>query len=141
MANLDKVLEDFLCSSYSKLIHNEERILKVLGDITLKELRTLEVIKTCENRDNNTSSTVARLLGISAGTLTTNIDRLSKKGLVVRTKKEGDLRTNLLALTLKGEKVLKSYNDEHRKLITNGLSKLTSTEKATIVSLVSKLEI
>ena len=130
-----------MCESYSKLIYNEEKILKKLGEITLKELKTLDVISKCWKNDNNTSTTIARQLGISISTLTTNIDRLIKKGLVVKNRKESDLRTTWIILTFKGKRVLDEYNAEHNKLIVNGLSRLTDKEKATLVSLVSKLEI
>lgn len=141
MANLDKVLEEFLCKSYSKLIYHEEKILKKLGDITLKELRTLDIISNCCRGDNNTSTIIARLLGITVSTLTTNIDRLIKKGLVIKDKKESDLRTSWISLTSKGYRLLSEYNEEHNKLVIDGLNKLTDKEKATLVSLVSKLEI
>lgn len=141
MADLDKILEEFLCKSYSKLIYNEEKILKNLGDITLKELRTLDIVNNTSRTSNNTSSIIARQLGISISTLTTNIDRLIKKGLVIKDRKESDLRTTWITLTFKGKRLLDEYNQEHNKLIIDGLNKLSSKEKATLVSLVSKFDI
>ena len=53
MDNLDEILEGMLSRSYSQIILNEEKILKKLSDITLKELRTLEVIAKVEKNGNN----------------------------------------------------------------------------------------
>ena len=138
MDEIDEALEGILSSNYSRIIYNETDILKKLSDITLKELRTLEVILRTEKSGNNNSTSIAGVLGITLGTLTANIDRLIKKGLVVREKLEGDKRTNLLKITLKGKKVLRDYENEHLKIIRNALKNLTSKEKAVLVSLVNK---
>lgn len=138
MDEIDEVLEGILSSNYSRIIYNETDILKKLSDITLKELRTLEVILKSEKSGNNNSTNIAGVLGITLGTLTSNIDRLIKKGLVIREKLEGDKRTTVLKLTIKGKKVLKDYENEHLKIIRNALKNLSAKEIAVLVSLLNK---
>ena len=138
MDEIDEVLEGILSSNYSRIIYNETDILKKLSDITLKELRTLEVILKSEKSGNNNSTNIAGVLGITLGTLTSNINRLIKKGLVIREKLEGDKRTTVLKLTIKGKKVLKDYENEHLKIIRNALKNLSAKEIAVLVSLLNK---
>ena len=138
MDEIDEVLEGILSSNYSRIIYNETDILKKLSDITLKELRTLEVILKSEKSGNNNSTNIAGVLGITLGTLTSNIDRLIKKGLVIREKLEGDKRTTVLKLTIKGKKVLKDYENEHLKIIRNALKNLSAKEIAVLESLLNK---
>lgn len=141
MDSIDEILEEILSKAYSQIIYNEEKILKKLSDITLKELRTLEIISKGEKTGGNTSTNVANVLGISLGTLTTNIDRLIKKGLVDKDRLIEDKRTTVLTITQMGKKVLKEYNNEHLKIIRTALNNLSVKEKAVLVSLVNKFDI
>lgn len=141
MDSLDEILEGMLIRSYSQIILNEEKILKKLSDITLKELRTLEIISKVEKTGNNTSTNIANLLGISLGTLTANIDRLIKKGLVEKDKLMADKRTSIIILTQSGKRILKDYKNEHVNIIRKAMENLSSKEKTIIVSLVTKFDI
>jgi len=141
MDDLDEVLVEMLSKSYSQIILNEERILKKLSDITLKELRTLELIAKVEKNGNNTSTYIANILGISLGTLTANIDRLIKKGLVNKEKSQLDKRTTIIILSSSGKKILKDYKNEHLNIIKKAMVNLSQKEKAIIVSLVTKFDI
>ena len=138
---MDEILEEMLSNAYSQIIYNEENILKKLSDITIKELRTLQVISRGEKNGNNTSTIVANYLGISLGTLTTNVDRLIKKGLVDKDKLIEDKRTTVLTLTQLGKKILKEYNNEHLKIVRSTIEHLTPKEKVVLVSVFNKFDI
>lgn len=137
---MDDVIEQILTKSYSKIIENEEVILKKLSDITLKELRTLELIAKVEKNGGNTATKIASVLGITLGTLTANIDRLIKKGLVEKDKFVGDKRTTVIYLTAMGKKTLREYKNEHLKIVKSAMENLTDKEKVTIVSVMSKFD-
>lgn len=141
MEIMDEMLEEVLCRNYSRIIYNEEKILRKLSDITIKELRTLDVISKLEKTGKNNATNVAKVLGITPGTLTSNIDRLIKKDLVDRDKWVEDKRTIVLTVTQSGKKILKNYNNEHLKIVKDALKNLTTKEKTIIVSLVNKFEI
>lgn len=138
---MDEILEEMLSNAYMQILHNEEKILRNLSDITIKELRTLQIIARCERNGNNTSTIVASILGISLGTLTTNIDRLIKKGLVDKDKLVEDKRTTVLTLTQLGKKTLKQYNNEHMKIVKATIEHLTEKEKVVLVSVFNKFDI
>lgn len=141
MEEMDVYLEECLLNSYSRIVFNEVNILKSLSDITIKEIRTLDIISRLEKNGKNNATNVASVLGITLGTLTTNIDRLIKKELVEKDKLLSDKRTIVLTVTQSGKKVLKSYKNEHLKVIRTALKNLTTKEKSVIVSLVNKFEI
>ena len=141
MDELDEMLENILNQNYLKIIFYEEKILRKLGDITLKELRTLEIIAKGEKTKSNNSTAIAKALGITLGTLTANIDRLIKKGLVDKDKLLEDKRTTVLSVTQLGKKILKEYSNEHLKIIRSSTKNLTQKEKAIVVSLVNKFDI
>lgn len=140
MDKIDEMLEEYLGKVYIEIVRKEEDILKSLSDITHKEIRTLEVINNCRGGNNNPSQ-ISGILGISLGTLTTNINRLISKGFVCRERSLEDKRIMLITLTDKGQDLLKRYYKEHKRLINKALEKFTSKEKVVIVSLISKIEI
>jgi len=138
--SMDEIIEEILTQSYSKIIEYEEVILKKLSDITLKELRTLELISKGEKTGGNTATKIASVLGISLGTLTSNIDRLIKKGLVEKDKLIEDKRTTVIYLTPTGKKTLREYKNEHLKIVRKALENLSDKEKVTIVNIVNKFD-
>lgn len=141
MDNLDSILEEILCSAYNRIIHNEEKILKDLGELTLKEFHTLDCIAHATKNKCNTSASIAKLLSITPSTFTINIDRLAKKGLVEKTRSESDKRVILITLTQYAQGLRKKRELMHKRLINNAISKLSATEKVTLTTTFNKIDI
>lgn len=140
MDNLEQILEEILCSSYTKIIYYEEKILKSLNGLTLKECHTLDIIYSTMRSKTNTATNIAKLLGITLGTLTTNIDRLSEKGYVSRDKSEKDKRITVINLTELGLNILKKHELSHKKLIRTAIDKLSTPEKVSLINAINKIE-
>lgn len=140
MEDLDGLLEEILANSYRQIISNEEKILKSLGDLGMKEFYTLDVIANTTKNKTNTSNNIAKVLGITAGTLTTNLDRLTEKGYVYKDKNSSDKRVVMVYLTPSGTALRKKRENAHRKLISTAISRLSDTEKVALVSALNKLE-
>lgn len=140
MEDLDGLLEEILANSYRQIISNEEKIVKSLGDLGMKEFNTLDVIASTTKNKTNTSNNIAKVLGITAGTLTTNLDRLTEKGYVYKDKNSSDKRMVMVYLTPSGIALRKKREAVHRKLISTAISKLSDTEKVALVSAINKLE-
>ena len=100
MGNLDELLEEMLLKGYSKVISSEEKILKSLDGLGLKEFNTLDTIWELTKNKNNTSNNLAKVLGVTPGTITTNLDRLCEKGLVFKQKND-----SLYGLIIVGERL------------------------------------
>lgn len=143
MDNLEEVLIEMLGKMYSRIIYNEEKILKdMVGEtLSVKELHTLEIIYTSMASKCNTASTIARRLGVTLGTCTTNIDRLIQKGFVNKVKNDIDRRIVYIELTEKGHQLYLKHIALHKKLIEKAISKLSMSEKISLMNAVNKLDV
>ncbi len=130
---------------FSKLIEKYNRIeskkyfSEELIDLTVIEIKTLLVIGHGEQ--NKKMSDIANTLGVTFGTPTVTIDRLIKKGYVIRMRDDFDRRQVFVSLSEKGkeifasivvlknilaEKVFGILSIEERKLLIGVLSSLNS---------------
>ena len=143
MDNLEEILIEVLSKAYSRIIYSEEKILKeMIGDpLSVKEFHTLEVIYNAMSNKNNTASTIAKHLGITLGTCTTNIDRLIQKGLVHKVKNDADRRVVYVELTEKGLQTHLKHIGMHKKVITKAIAKLSTSEKVALMNAVNKIDI
>lgn len=140
MDNLDIILEEILLGVYSRVIANEEKLLKNLSQLGLKEFNTLDAIALSMKNKNNTANNIAKILGITPGTLTTNLDRLQEKGLIAKEKNTEDKRIVLITLTPIGSALRKKRESIHKKLITNAIKNLSTTEKVALMNALNKIE-
>ena len=141
MDNLELILEEILCKAYTRVIYYEEKILKALNGLTLKEFHTLDVIYSTMKNKSNTSTNIAKILGITLGTLTTNMDRLCQKGYVVRDKSEKDKRITIINLTEEGLTLKKKHEMSHKKIVRSAIDKLSSSEKVALINAINKIEV
>lgn len=140
MDNLDIILEEILSSVYGKVISNEEKLLKSLGPLGLKEFNTLDAIAIATKNKCNTANNIAKILSITPGTLTTNLDRLQDKGYVTKEKNNNDKRLVQIFLTPSGVALRKKRETAHSKLIASSISKLSTSEKVALVNALNKIE-
>lgn len=143
MDNLEELLIDVLSKAYSKIIYSEEKILKdmVGGSLTVKELHTLEVIYTSMANKTNTAGVIAQKLGITLGTCTTNIERLCQKGLVNKVKNDADRRVVYIELTQDGLQAYLKHISMHKKVVSNAIAKLSTSEKVALMNAINKIEL
>ena len=142
MNSLDEILEQILCKAYTKIIYSEEKILKdMIGDtLSLKEFHTLDVVNNAMANQNNTASNIAKILGITQGTLTTNIDRLAKKGYVNKVKHDSDRRITYINLTREGQNIRQKHENMHLKSVRNAIKNLSAAEKVALMNAMNKLD-
>ena len=90
-------------------------------DITNNDMHIIEAVGIEEPRR---MSEIAKRLGVTVGTLTTNMNSLEDKGYIVRERSKTDKRVVLVVLTPKGKKAYYHHRDFHKdmiKAIVNGL--------------------
>ena len=141
IGNLDELLEEMLLKGYSKVISSEEKILKSLDGLGLKEFNTLDAIWELTKNKNNTSNNLAKVLGVPPGTIPTNLDRLCEKGLVFKQKNDMDKRLVFVSLTPLGVAVRKKRENAHKKILNQAIGRLSDAEKVALTSLVNKLDL
>lgn len=140
MEQLDEVLEKMMLQGFEKILANEESLLKTLGTLGVKEYNTLDTIWTLTKTKSNTANNIAKALNITAGTLTTNLQRLTDKGYVYKERDTMDKRVVYVYLTPTGVGLRRSRETAHKKLLRQALLRLSDSEKVALCSLLNKIE-
>lgn len=83
-------------------------------DITNNDMHIIEAVGIEEPRR---MSDIAKRLGVTVGTLTTNMNSLEEKGYIVRERSKKDKRVVLVVLTPKGKKAYYHHKDFHKDMI------------------------
>ena len=116
---------------FNQILTLEENFLKSKGiKLSMSEVHTLEAI---EKSDDKSMSEIAKRLRITQGTLTVNINRLTKKGFVYRVQDEKDRRRYRLKLTDKATDILKIHDVFHEELIDELVANLSHEEKELLI--------
>jgi MarR family 2-MHQ and catechol resistance regulon transcriptional repressor len=76
---------------------------------------------------------------LASGSMTAAVDRLDKKGLVVRTPAPGDRRAKVLELTPEGRRVVETAFRRHAAELEAAMAVLNPSEKRQLHALLKKL--
>lgn len=122
----DEIKDDYnfiseaLIDIYDQIMRIEESEIRKsrFKDITTKELH---LIHTIGLHDRKTTSEVSRVLKLSKGTLTANLNNLEKKGYIIRMINQQDRRIINLGLTSKGRLLYRAHYAFHRQLVESCL--------------------
>ena len=134
--------ETLALSTFVKLIRTTETIsanihsyLKVIG-LTVSQFGVLEALyhlgPMCQK------DIAAKILK-STGNITTVIDNLEKRGLVVRERNDADRRYFNILLTEEGSTLVKNFFPSHAERITEEMNRLTMDEQKELGRLCKKL--
>lgn len=105
-------------------------------DLRPAEYTVLVLIK--EN-PGGTAARVARALAVSAPNITMWLDKLERRGLVLRKASETDRRTQHLHVTDKGRRIADAATQQLIEAERRAFSHLTLAERAILVELLHKL--
>ena len=86
--------------------------------------------------------TIAEIHGkvpLALGSMTAAVDRLEKKGLLIRTAANEDRRAKLLQLTPEGRRVVEDAFSRHAAALDSAMTVLNHSEKQELHSLLKKL--
>lgn len=127
-----------LVKIFDNILLTEEQALSkgYFSDLSNVEMHTLDAIGPYEAR---TMTETANSLGITTGTLTVAIDRLVKKGYVVRKRDEVDRRVVRISLTKNGKLACRIHNKFHSVLAKRVLEPYTPEEKALLLRMVTDI--
>jgi DNA-binding MarR family transcriptional regulator len=128
-------LSDLLIEFYEKLSSWEQAVVRGTP-ITLPQMHTLEILG---QQSPLRMKELAAKMGVTTGTLTVNVDRLEKQGLVARIPHETDRRSILVALTPAGEELFREHHDHHLHLTRELQAALSPEETAQFASILAKL--
>ncbi|MDF2987346.1 MAG: transcriptional regulator [Eubacterium sp.] len=125
-----------LFDKYYKL-ESKKFFSKSLEDLTVIEINTILVIG--HGSENKKMSEIANTLGVTFGTPTVTIDRLIKKGYVVRQRDEEDRRQVFISLSESGVSVFESIVQLRNKLAEKIFGILDIEERKSLIKILSTL--
>lgn len=128
-------LSNLIIEFYEKLSSWEQAVVRD-SPITLPQMHTLEILG---QQSPLRMKELAAKMGITTGTLTVNVDRLEKQGLVERIPHETDRRSILVALTPAGQELYHEHHVHHQHLTRELQSVLTAEESEQFRSILTKL--
>ena len=120
-------INELLVSLFNHVMDMEAKavITEEYSDITNNDMHIIEAIGVEEPRN---MSQIAHKLGVTVGTLTTNMNGLDRKGYINRERSEKDKRVVYILLTQKGRKAFYHHRDFHKKMIKAILKDLSGEE-------------
>ena len=119
-----KRLSETIVQFYEKLSSWEDAVVKDSG-LTTAQAHTIEIVghySPIKMKD------LAEKIGVTTGTLTVAVDRLEKKGLLVRKPHAKDRRAYLIELTAQGQICFEQHHKFHIKMTEELVGDLTSEE-------------
>ena len=132
-----RTINDTLVNLFNEIweLEKEAIITEEFKDITNNDMHIIEAIGLS---GENTMSSVAKKLKITAGSLTTAVNALVRKAYVKRERSEEDRRVVYIALTEKGEK---AYHHEqfHRQMTNAVIEKLDDEEIDALVKMLKDI--
>jgi DNA-binding MarR family transcriptional regulator len=128
LERVNTVIEDF-----TKLFYETESLALKQGIkcLTTTELHVIEAI----GNDSLSMNNLSDKLGITMGTATVAINKLSKKGFITRKRSDNDRRKVFVSLSKKGDDALAYHNNFH-KMIISSITKNIETENLEIFTTV-----
>ena len=133
----NEVLNVLLVDLFHNILEIEEKSLRDSGsDLSITEIHTIDAVGESEPK---TMTEISRILKITMGTLTTGVDKLIKKGYLVRKRTEEDKRIVLVELTEKGIEAKKLHDAFHQEMIDSIISHLDPTEEELLGQSLQKL--
>lgn len=132
----------FFVGCFNTILLQEERALDKIsnGKLSMKEIHLIEAINRTQQKNENTSSGVAKYLNITLGSLTVAVNVLEKKGYIIKTRDEKDKRIIYLTLTDLGRYVNSCHEVYHEKMISEVIVDLDKNEQTILLSALLKLK-
>ena len=124
-----------LMKAFSKVRTREMEWIEA-HDLTIGQFGVLELLY---HRGEQTIGAVTKLTMSTPGNTTVVIKNLSKRGLIITKKKEGDRRTTLVAITAEGEALIAKIFPQHAQNIEHFFKGLSHDEQQNLRSLLRVL--
>lgn len=140
MKNDEQELARLLVQIFDNVLLTEEKALQkgYFSDLSLAEMHALEAIGPYEAR---TMTETASDLGITTGTLTVSIDRLVKKGYVLRNRDVNDRRIVRISLTHNGKLAYRIHSKFHAVLARRILEPYSDEEREKFIKMISEIDL
>ena len=124
-----ETLNDILVNLFFEILDLEEREL-IKGEfknISVNDMLIIDAIGPCEGKN---MSSIAKIQGVTIGSLSTSMNNLVKKSYVVRERSEEDRRMVIIKLTDKGLRAYEKHRIFHEQMVDAAIQALAEDENA-----------
>ena len=132
--HLESSLGYYLSKARNVLVERTDRAVKPLG-LTAQQIG---VILMLSSQRANTPFELSRAMSYDSGSMTRLLDRLEKKGFVVRTRSEADRRMVKLELTPQGHDAARQLPSLGASVLNEQLRGFSSADLATLIDLLGR---
>ena len=135
MENRGKELNLFLVRVFNEILRTEERDLAAeYPKLSLREIHLIDAVCRAADRGlDNRATAIAAAQGVTAGTLTTAVTLLEKKGYLERRRDEKDRRAVRILPTAAARAANAVHARFHREMVDGLLAVLTEEETGVLV--------
>ena len=124
-----------LSRCHRALNHIAERSIEQAG-LGLTDFAALEALL---HKGPLTITEIQGKVPLAIGSMTAAVDRLEKKGLIIRTAAPGDRRAKVLKLTPEGTRIVEKAFSRHAAELESAMAVLNATEKRRLHGVLKKL--
>jgi DNA-binding MarR family transcriptional regulator len=134
-------LNDFFVTCFYSILNAEERALESIsnGKLSLKEIHVIEAVFKAKATGENNFSNIAKLLGVTLGTLTTSFSKLEEKGYLLKEQHKGDKRVYYIEPTRLAGLINDEHTAFHKKMMEGIIDTVTEEEFGHIIAALGKL--
>lgn len=134
-------LNNLLVTTFRNILRVEEQSIKQLGtgDVTMAEMHLMESI--AKNPNGATVTEIAADLGITSPSVTIGLNRLERKGYVVRERSSHDARVVHAHLTDRGTRMNEKHTTYHEQMVRRVAESLSPEERAMLSAGIVKLNV
>ncbi len=135
MEQYSAVLNRFLVEVFNEILKTEELCLAgAYRDLSLRELHLIEeVCRTADEERDNRATAIAAAQRVTAGTLTTAVSLLEKKGYLERHRDERDKRVVRILPTEKARQAEILHKKFHEEMVAHVLEAISPEETEVFV--------
>jgi DNA-binding MarR family transcriptional regulator len=135
MENSRPALNHFLVDVFNEILKTEEACVADSGfsDLSLREMHVIEAVSALAETNGNSAAEVASALRITAGSLTTAVSLLERKGYLTRLRDEKDKRIVRIVPTDSGRAADRAHKTFHEEMVDYVLTALSPEEAALFV--------
>jgi DNA-binding MarR family transcriptional regulator len=133
--HLESSLGYYLSKARNVLVERMDRAVKPLG-LTAQQIAVI-LLLSCKRA--HTPYELSRVMSYDSGSMTRMLDRLEKKGFIVRTRSEADRRMVQLDLTPHGREVAQQLPPLGAAVLNEQLQGFSAEDIATLTSLLGRL--
>jgi DNA-binding MarR family transcriptional regulator len=136
VADRQTELNDFLVNVFNEILRIEENCLRSgeFKNLSVREMHVIEAVCAAQDQGiNNRAGDIAQAQGISAGTLTTAVTCLVRKGCIERRIDPQDKRIIRLYATEKGRCANEVHQRFHQDMVSGVLAALSPEESDILI--------